>query len=108
MDTAKNDGSHWVALYARNKSDVVYFDSYGLEPNEYIKEYLGNFRKITRNVRIFQSLISNVCGHYCVYFLYFMSLGLDFEKIIRTLHCAENSDVLVRKFVSNFFSKINI
>ena len=100
-----NFRSHWIAIYAKSRGHAYYFDSYGADPNKYVAEYLLNYRRVTRNLRPFQSLISTVCGHYCVYFIYFMSLGLDFDKLLRTLHCSYNSDILVRKFVLNFFRK---
>ena len=105
LDTAKHAGSHWVTMFAFNRGHVMYFDSYGRDPNYHIVKYLLNFIKVTRNVRPFQSLISTVCGHYCVYVLYFMSLGVNFDQVIKSLRCNDNPDMLVRKFVSNFFRK---
>jgi len=99
-DPAKEIGSHWVAIYAKNNEHVFYFDSYGDEPNKLIKNYLNkNFKKITRNVIRIQNVFSNSCGHFCIYFIYLMCLNLNFDSIIKLMSNVDNIDIIVRIFV---------
>lgn len=73
-------GSHWVAIFSpQNTNTIFYFDSYGLNPSydfhimALIKSF-GKKRLFHSNVAL-QSLDSSVCGLYCIYFLYIMSLN---------------------------------
>ena len=59
-------GEHWVAFYYSNENSAEFFDSYGLHPSLY--EF--HFTPRTWNTHSLQQLNSNVCGHYCIYFLY--------------------------------------
>ena len=45
-------GAHWIALFC-NRSEIVYFDSFGVEhiPKE-IKEYIGNKNTIANIFRV--------------------------------------------------------
>lgn len=91
-----------MAIFIKYRGHAFYFDSYGLEPNEYVKEFLKKFKSVTRNVSPLQSSTTNVCGHYCIYFLCNMSiLSNDFNRIIRQLEWANSPDSFVRMFVNN-------
>jgi hypothetical protein len=69
----KNTGSHWVALVIDDNKQGIYFDSYGLEPPKEIKNLLKTnqykFGNTTKNI---QSLMSNLCGFFCLGFIYFL------------------------------------
>ena len=66
--------THWVALFC-NRSEIVYFDSFGVEhvPEE-IKELIG-----TKNIieKIFRRQANNsvMCGYFCLGFFDFMVAG---------------------------------
>ena len=49
LDEYADVGTHWIALFC-NRSDIVYFDSFGVEhvPQE-IKEFVGN-KNIIANI----------------------------------------------------------
>ena len=101
LDTASEDGSHWVALFAKSPSHVYYFDSYGMPPDGLLEKYMKtNFKIITQSKKTYQSPFSSVCGHYCIYFLYSMSLDLNFDSTIKLLNILCNPDVFVKDFVS--------
>jgi len=101
LEPSNEDGSHWISLFAKTPEQIFYFDSYGMEPDDLVEEYLKeNFTRITRNNFTFQSHFSSVCGHYCIVFVYYMSLGSSFDELIRVLKKIDNPDSFVKNFVS--------
>ena len=102
-DRCGKKGTHWVALYIKKKDTVVYFDSYGKEPIPKIKEYLNKFTHIAINYNPFQSIFSQNCGYYCIYFVISMSQGMTFKTILYTLSSKSNPDSFVYHFVKNNF-----
>ena len=76
-DPSNKPGTHWVAFFMEksNKqisSTLEFFDSYGLHPSAYSFN-VTNFN-IIYNKETLQSISSNVCGHYCMLYLYLRSL----------------------------------
>ena len=74
LDEYADVGTHWIALF-RNRSEIVYFDSVGIEhvPEE-IKEFVGNKNIITNIFRV-QANISVIYGYFCIGFIDFMLVG---------------------------------
>lgn len=99
LDTYDQEGSHWVAVFCVNKKQVYYFDSYGIEPNLYIKQFLTQFLKVYQNKKIIQALNSNVCGFYCIYFIYSLSIGQSFKNFLFYLCNLKDPDNFVKFFV---------
>ena len=74
-----NEGTHWVAFiirkYPKGQVAPCYFDSFGCvapkEVTNYIKHYTGE-SEIPYNLKDVQSLMSGVCGYYCLAWLYFI------------------------------------
>ena len=66
-----NIGTHQIALCC-NRSEIVYFDSFGVEhvPEE-IKEFVGN-KNIIANIFRVQANNSVMCGYFCIGFIDFM------------------------------------
>ena len=79
----RNAGSHWVALLTDDLKKAIYFDSYGeKEPNE-IKNLLKcNQYKIAHTSKNIQSLMSNLCGYFCLGFIYFLTVSKHRTKNI--------------------------
>jgi hypothetical protein len=72
----RNKGSHWVALCVDDDKQAIYFDSYGLEPPKEIKHLLkSNQYKIGNTKKNIQSLMSNLCGFFCLAFIYFLNVS---------------------------------
>jgi hypothetical protein len=70
-DKACDPGEHWVAIYM-NKKTAEYFDSFGLPPmHKDIIEFLDRISPNgwQHNSITYQSLYTDTCGNYCVYFL---------------------------------------
>jgi hypothetical protein len=112
-------GEHWVAFYITKRS-CEFFCSYGVGINYYnshFEKFVKRFGKIIENRRPLQSIGTNVCGQYTIYFLYKrlkgccrMSIYCNFSTNTR------KNDSIVNRFVksknrllySNFkFDKIN-
>ena len=74
LDEYADVGTHWIALFC-NKSEIVYFNSFGVEyvPKE-IKEFVGN-KNITANFFQVQANNSVMCGYFCIAFIDFMLAG---------------------------------
>ena len=70
LDEYADVGTHWIALFCR-RSEIVYFDSSGVEhvPEE-IKEFIGN-KNIKANIFRVQSNDSITCEYFCLGFIDF-------------------------------------
>ena len=93
LDETSQPGTHWVAICAKSPSEVWYFDSYGEPPEGNVKEMLKTFQKITINTFVIQSILSNVCAAYCIYFIYMCAKGFSYSKILSNLSAKPNMDV---------------
>jgi len=72
----RNAGSHWVALITDDLKKAIYMDSYGeKEPNEIKNLLKSNQYKIAHTSKNIQSLMSNLCGFFCLAFIYFLSVS---------------------------------
>ena len=93
-------GTHWIALFC-NKSEIVYFDSFGVEhvPEE-IKEFVGN-KNIIANISRVQASNSVMCGYFSKGFIDFMLAGkklIDFTIMFSPYDFDKNDQV-----ISNYF-----
>ena len=75
-DGKPNSGTHYTALFIQknNKGEVkpCYFDSYGVGPPIEVLEFVGR-KHVPYNTKCVQSIMSSVCGYYCLSFLYFIN-----------------------------------
>ena len=74
LDEYADVGTHWIGLFC-NRSEIVYFDNFGVEhvPEE-IKKFIGN-KNIIANIFRVQANNSVMCGHFCIGFIDFMLAG---------------------------------
>ena len=79
LDEYEDVGTHWIALFC-NKSEIVYFDSFGVEdvPEE-IKEFVGN-KNIIANIFRVQANNSVMFGYFCIGFIDFMLTAKNFTN----------------------------
>lgn len=71
-----NGGSHWVALVADDMRRAIYFDSYGEAPPTEIKNLLKSSQyKLAHTNKNIQSLLSNLCGFFCLGFINFLTVS---------------------------------
>lgn len=104
-------GSHWVAIYIDKFRNGEYFDSYGLPPFvSHHQQFLrSNCKRLVYNTVEMQSLNSDVCGQYCLLYLYFRAHArslADFQKLF-SQNTLENDQILRFNFKQYFkFVKI--
>jgi hypothetical protein len=100
IDPAHLKGSHWVAFYYKSKHSLEFFDSYGHSPSYY---KLANIPSgLQYNVHSLQSYYSSVCGHYCVFYLYYRSHAKSLLQIIKEIeYQGKNKPPLMDKFVKS-------
>lgn len=102
LDPHDAPGSHWVAYYLESTRHVEFFDSYGNPPSLYLLEFAT---PIAFNEHEFQSLDSNVCGHYCIYYLTLRATQHTLSSICKKLdECGHSSDHCVRDYVNRLIA----
>ena len=104
-DPSSEPGEHWVAFYIPKQGIVEYFDSFGREPNNSnFSIFLKNTDFLYNNIRL-QSVLSNVCGQYCIFYILARHFNLDYADII---HLFSNNhsvnDNFVNEFINDLFS----
>ena len=79
-------GEHWVAMFGNARGEIDFFDSFGFPPNAYdgVHQFLGRQETslITYNTMQLQSMESDACGPYCLFFAYYRSLGRSMCDIV--------------------------
>ena len=80
-DPSTEPGTHWVSFYFPSRDKGEFFDSYGYPP-EYYGEPFQSYNVETINSHKLQSSWSEVCGHYCIFYLYHRSRGYSMSKIV--------------------------
>ena len=74
-------GTHWIALFC-NRSEIVYFDSFGVEHvAEEIKEFFRN-KNIKANIFRVQANNLVMYGYFCIAFIDFMLAGKKLTDFI--------------------------
>ena len=88
LNTSCQSGSHWVCYY-RNKSNRIYFESFGqiiqVEIQRYLKtgtEFARCREVIQRNTDIVHAANTRVCGHLCLFVLKSLANGEQFQTIL--------------------------
>ena len=106
-DPSNEPGEHWIAVYFDKHGQGEYFDSYGLAPAFVdLESYMDTYSLPgwIYNRKTFQALFSNVCGHYCVYYILFRCFGVPLHVIVSdfTSNLTEND-----RSISRFFRKLS-
>jgi len=112
LDPAHCPGMHWVAIYV-DSNYGEYFDSISRAPPDAVQNYLnrwcGGADRWIYNDRQLQSVISRLCGHYCVYYCALRSNAISLREIVASLSKdTAFSDVLVHAFVCKYFNNISM
>ena len=73
VDRSNIPGSHWIGFWFASPSHGEFFDSPGQRPEKYTFSFVSflarNSSKWTCNHRTVQAAFSNVCGHFCIYYV---------------------------------------
>lgn len=101
-------GRHWLAFYVENKHryflTAVYDQSYY---SNYFQSFFDNNDLIlTYNTKRLQSMNSNVCGYYSLFYLIFQCRNIPLSKIVRVFSDDINTnDAFVYEFITNAFTQ---
>lgn len=100
-------GVHWIAIFRDLNGRLEYFDSYGNRPTvkDHVRFIRRNSCRYAHNPATLQSIDSSVCGHYCLAYLYFRSLGfqmIDFTALFNDN--VNKNDVLVVQIFKKLYS----
>lgn len=94
---------HWTCFYNNSKLKyVLYFDPFGLSPDERIKHMLhSSGKKVMVNTTQFQDLRAESCGYWCLHFLKEVQSGKSMVDVLSTLSGSnqkQNEKKLEQKF----------
>ena len=102
-DLYSGKGEHWLAVFVSDNYKVEFFDSFGHSPQYYGWNIKGD---VDFNKKSLQSPDSDVCGMYCIYFLYFRCRGLGMSSIVADFSSdSRRNDDYVRQFVKNMYRR---
>jgi len=83
LDASHRPGTHWVAIYIASTGEREYFDLLGHRPPKLLETYLNRWLKQwSFNNRQIQSVSSDVCGFYCVYFCILRAKNITMHAIV--------------------------
>ena len=86
-DPSDEPGTHWVAFYFPSKGKGEFFDSYGHPPDYYNSSFKNFLERHSRewsfNNRKLQSVWSDVCGQYCIFYLIHRAPEKSMKKIVQ-------------------------
>ena len=110
LDEYADVGTHQIALFC-NRSEIVYFNSFGVEhvPEE-IKEFIGN-KNIIANIFWVQANNSVMCGSFCIAFTDFMQAGKKltrFTSMFSPFDFKNNDNIIMSYFKDEWIKKINL
>ena len=100
LDEYADVRTHWIALFC-NRSEIVYFNSFGVErvPEE-IKEFVRN-KNIIANIFRVQVNNSVMCGYFYIGFIDFMLAGkklTDFTSMLSPYDFKKNDNIILSYF----------
>lgn len=101
-DKSGEPGSHWLAFYFTSYSCCEFFDSFAMPISTYSIIFHSALNITHANSKPIQSPFSNVCGYYCIYYLYNRALNCSSLNIYQSFSSSYyNNDKLVYKFISH-------
>ena len=99
-------GDHWVGWFIRDRT-VTFMDTFGRAPDDetfpdYFSDFIDKFDNVEFSRVQIQSISSQLCGYFCIQFVYIMSLGLEIDAFIKeyTTDTLLN-DILVHDFIQS-------
>ncbi len=112
-DPSDLPGEHWVAAYLSRDGSGCFFDSFGNAPDSdhfptSIKNFLiSNTPVVLYSTKRVQDFTSDVCGQHCVFFLYHLAKGRDYNHVMKLY--SDNyikNDKMVSLFVKRLRSNV--
>lgn len=106
-DKCAQKGWHWVVFHFPSAGPKEFYDSLGKRPEHYQERFrnilLSNGPCYLLNTSQIQSETSNVCGHYCIYFIFERVRGRSMKRILSDFNVLDltANDRLVYDFVKH-------
>jgi hypothetical protein len=101
-DESNLPGKHWVCIF-KTKSNIEYYDSYGLKPSQIFESILGN--TFNYNAERVQSMLSTVCGQHCIYYVLQRSRNVSMQEIINEFDTNYlQNDILVQEIINQRYN----
>ena len=103
-DQHDEPGTHWTAWLV-DGDNIEFFDSFGRSPTN--KHFPKQFRDYVKGKSVLYSTFrvqkysSSTCGYFCMYYIYFRSLGFKFDYIIKKLSNLNENDDIVVSFINS-------
>ena len=88
--------------YFRRSIEV--FDSFGYSPSMHSLDFLDRLH----SYYCFQSPSTSVCGHYCIFYIYFCSHNYTVYDIVDMLTDISNRDEWLKQYIYNMQIRLRI
>lgn len=107
-DHSRGAGLHWVCVYIGSNNIAEYWDSFGLDIQNYeIWKFINdNSSRYIYNDSVLQPVFSETCGYYCLYYAMKKSRGVSMQNItkhFRRLKPYYNDYIVTRHFTKKYF-----
>ena len=68
-----NNGTHWTCLVTNFRNQAIYFDPFGFKMPKCVESLLKNYKyEYAHTTKQVQNKITDLCGYWCVSFIYFI------------------------------------
>ena len=103
----EDPGQHWIAICQETVNRLEMFDSYGFGPSMYnLENKLPISNVVAYNPKQLQSIYSDVCGYYCLYYCYFKSRGYAMSDIVSIFsNDVVSNDYYVHNIIFQLFNR---
>lgn len=115
LSPSGTSGTHWIAIWFSSDGHAEHFDSFGSKPIAPIEVYLDTHTSSWNyNTRLVQSLVSTLCGGYCVMFLEgrqqnkFTDLGILLRKLFPFEDPLRNDRIVQARMLQHYNTNIPI
>ena len=103
-DQHDKPGTHWTAWMVEG-DNVEFFDSFGRSPKNFqmpheFKHFILG-KTVSYSTLQVQEFSSSTCGYFCIYYIYFRSMGLDYAYIMKEFMSLYDNDDIVIKFINS-------
>ena len=96
LDKYSDIGTHWIKLYANNKT-LAYFDSFGIEHISKEMKKFSNNKNVIANIFRIQAYDSVICGYFCIEFIGYIFMGkslTDYTNLFSSKNFKKNDDII--------------
>lgn len=112
LDVNSSSGSHWICILRNDKNQIELFDSLGVSEIKlewFLKHNnLKKLNKLLYNTTPVQSLYSNSCGKFVLYFIIkrLMNIDINFETLLNNIFSQneDENEIVVSGFLNDLLT----